>query len=76
MAAPERVIEGINLIKKHARAKGQVKQAGIIEIEATIPVSNVMFVCAKCNKPSRIGMTFLGDGRRVRTCRSCHEVIN
>ncbi|MDD4859272.1 MAG: 50S ribosomal protein L24 [Dehalococcoidales bacterium] len=70
------MVEGVNLIKKARRATGQVKQAGIIELEAPIPVANVMLVCAKCEKPTRVGMTFLGDGRRVRVCRVCHEVID
>lgn len=73
----ERVlVEGINFIKKHSRAKGAVKQAGIIEREAPIHVSNVMLVCGKCNHPTRISFRFLQDGRKVRACRSCGEVID
>jgi Ribosomal protein L24 len=42
----------------------------------TVTVSNVMFLCDKCNKPGRIGYEKLEDGRKVRICRSCHEVID
>ena len=70
------MVEGVNFIKKHSKARGAAKQAGIIDLEAAIPVSNVMFLCAKCNKPSRVGMVKLEDGRRVRVCRSCREVID
>ncbi|MBI4266815.1 MAG: 50S ribosomal protein L24 [Chloroflexi bacterium] len=70
------LVEGVNFIKKHSKAKAQVRQAGIIELEAPINVSNVMLLCAKCNKPARIGFRTLDDGRRVRVCRSCHEVID
>ncbi len=70
------LVEGINFIKKHARAIRQVRQAGIIEREATISVSNVMLLCAKCNHPSRIGFRVLEDGRKVRVCRVCGEVID
>ena len=70
------VVEGINFIKKHARATGQVKQAGIIEQEAPITVSNVMLLCSRCNHPTRVGFRFLEDGKKVRICRSCHEVID
>ena len=70
------IIEGINHIKKHARATGQAKQAGIIEREAKINVSNVMLLCTRCNNPARIGARFLEDGRKVRFCRSCGEVID
>ena len=70
------LVDGINFIKKHARATGQVRQAGIIEREAPIHVSNLMLVCNKCNRPTRIGFRFLDDGKKVRFCRSCHEVID
>jgi large subunit ribosomal protein L24 len=77
-AYPEKdtiMIEGVNMIKKHAKAKPQVKQAGIIEREAPISVSDVMLVCAKCNKPARIGYKILQDGRKARVCRACGEVV-
>ncbi len=70
------IVEGINFIKKHSKARGAVRQAGIIDLEAPLHVSNVMYLCAKCNKPARIGMQKLEDGRRVRFCRSCGEVID
>ena len=73
----ERVlVEGINFIKRHSRARGVVRQAGIIEREASIHVSNVMLLCNKCNHPARVGFRFLADGRKVRTCHSCGEVID
>ena len=70
------IVEGINFVKKHARATGQARQAGIIELEAPLHVSNVMLLCSRCNRPSRVGFRFLEDGRKVRICRSCHEVID
>ncbi len=70
------MVEGVNMIKRHARATGQARQAGIIEREAPLHVSNVMLVCEKCNKPARIGYHTLDDGKKVRVCRSCHEVID
>lgn len=70
------MVEGINFMKKHARATGQVRQAGIIEREAPIKISNVMFLCNKCNHPTRIGFHFLEDGKKVRFCKACSEVID
>ena len=70
------IVEGINFIKKHSRARGQVRQAGIIDLEAQIDASNVMLLCGKCNRPTRVGFTFLDDGRKVRICRKCNEVID
>ncbi len=70
------LIEGINFIKKHVRAMRQGSQAGIIEREESINVSNVMLLCSKCNHPARVGFHFLEDGKKVRVCQVCHEVID
>jgi len=70
------LVDGVNFIKKHTRAVRGVRQAGIIEREAPIHMSNVMLLCSKCNRPTRIGFGFLEDGRKIRICRSCHEVID
>lgn len=69
------IVEGVNFIKRHMRARGPARQAGIIEREALIHVSNVMLLCSKCNRPARLGFRFL-VGKKVRTCRACQEVID
>ena len=63
------MVEGVNMVKKHAKAKQQVKQAGIIEREAPVSAASVMLVCSKCNKPARVGYRILQDGRKARFCR-------
>ena len=70
------VIEHVNMIKKHARAVKQARQAGIIEREASINISNVMLVCTKCSKATKVGSRFLEDGKKVRYCKTCGEVID
>ncbi len=70
------LVEGVNFIKKHTKPKGQVRQAGIIEREAPLDVSNVMLLCPKCGKPARIGKNTLDDGKRVRYCKVCQEVLD
>jgi large subunit ribosomal protein L24 len=70
------IVEGVNFIKKHSKARGQARQAGIIDLEAPLHISNVMLLCAKCNKPGRIGYKRLEDGRKVRFCRTCNEVVD
>jgi len=70
------LVDGINFIKRHTRATKQIRQAGIIEREAPIRVSNVMLMCSRCNRPARVGFQILDDGRKVRVCRSCGEVID
>jgi large subunit ribosomal protein L24 len=70
------LVEGLNMIKRHSRARRAARQAGIIELEAPIHVSNVMLLCNKCAKPTRVGYKILDDGKKVRICRSCQEVID
>ncbi len=70
------IIEGVNFIKKHTRATGRVRQAGIIDRESPIHISDVMLLCDKCHHPVRIGLRFLEDGKKVRYCKSCKEVID
>ena len=73
----ERVlIDGINFIKRHTRAIQQVRHAGIIEREAPIHLSDVMLLCTRCDKPTRVGFRLLEGGRKVRVCNVCHEVID
>ena len=70
------VVEGVNMIKRHSRTRGKARQSGIIELEAPLHVSDVKLVCDKCGKPTRVGFRFLDDGRKVRVCHSCGEVID
>lgn len=70
------IVEGLNLIKRHSKTKGKTRQAGIIELEGPIHVSNVMVICNKCNKPARLGYRVLEDGKRARFCHSCSEIID
>ena len=69
------IVEGANMIKKHSKARAATRQAGIVEREAPLHVSKVMLICNKCNRPARVGFRFL-EGKRVRVCSSCHEVID
>jgi large subunit ribosomal protein L24 len=73
------VISGINVVKKHQRpmraGRAQV-QPGIIEFEAPIHISNVMLVCPQCDQRTRVGFTWLEDGRKVRVCKQCDEIID
>ena len=70
------LVDGVNFIKKHARAVRGVRQAGIIEREASIHISNVMLLCNKCHHPTRVAVRFLEGGKKTRFCRVCQEVID
>jgi large subunit ribosomal protein L24 len=69
------LIERINIIKRHMKPSKKYSQGGIIEKEAPLHISNVMLVCSKCDKPTRIGNTVLSDGKKARICKKCKEVI-
>jgi large subunit ribosomal protein L24 len=70
------IIENINMMKKHARASAKHRQGGIIESESPIHWSNVMLMCSKCVTPVRIKMKRLEDGKKIRVCRKCNEIID
>ncbi len=70
------LVDGVNMVKRHVKARQDVKQAGIIEREATLDLSDVMLICNKCSKPARVGFRILEDGKKVRFCRNCQEVID
>ena len=70
------VVEGANMIKRHIRARPNVRQAGIIQQEAPFHISNAMLVCTHCDRAVRVGHKFLENNKKVRVCASCREVID
>jgi len=69
------VVEKIHMIKRHMRPSRLTQQGGIIEREGKIHASNVMLVCTRCDRPVRIGKKYLDDGKKVRICRKCGDVV-
>jgi large subunit ribosomal protein L24 len=70
------VIEHVNMIKRHQRPTPKLRQGGIIEREGPLAVSNVLLVCGRCNRPVRVGIKVLNDGRKVRACKRCGESVD
>jgi large subunit ribosomal protein L24 len=70
------IVENINKIKRHTRPNASNRQGGIVEREASIDWSNVMLMCNKCLSPVRIKMKIFDDGKKVRVCRKCDEIID
>ena len=68
------IIEGINLVKKHQRARSQTKPSGIVTVPAPIHISNVLLICSKCGKKTKIKKDKI-ENRRVRICKECGEII-
>ncbi len=70
------LVENINVVKRHTKPSAQNRQGGIIETEALIQSSNVQLMCNKCIQPTRIKMRRLEDGKKIRVCRKCNEIID
>ncbi|GBF77044.1 50S ribosomal protein L24 [Paenibacillus sp. 598K] len=64
------LVEGVNMVKKHARPSQQNPQGGILEQEAAIHVSNVMLIDPKTGKPTRVGYKVQENGKKVRVAKS------
>lgn len=70
------LIEQLNMVKRHQKARSPQSASGIIEKEAPLHLSNIMIMCDKCNAPVRMGKRTLDDGRDVRVCRRCGEQLD
>jgi large subunit ribosomal protein L24 len=70
------VVAGVHMIKRHTKPGRVRTQAGIIEREGPIALSNVMLICTKCNKTTRVGYKFIENGNKMRVCRKCGEIID
>jgi len=68
------VVEGVNIIVKHIKA-GRARQAGRVEVEGPLPISNVMLVCPSCGKPTRVGIRENEAGKNSRFCKKCDATI-
>ena len=70
------VVEGVNLVKKHQKPKNNYQQGGIVEKEGAINSSNVMLICPRCNKPTKVAKDVMDNGQKSRVCKKCKEVID
>ena len=69
------VVQGVNIAKKHTKPKGMGQPGGIVEVEATIHLSNLKLVDPKSDKPTKVGFRVLEDGRKVRVAKATGAVI-
>ncbi len=64
------VVKGVNVRKKHVKAKRQGDESGIIPVECSIPSSKVNVVCPKCGKTTKVGYGMEKD-KKIRICKKC-----
>ena len=69
------LVQGLQMVKKHARKSRDDQQGGIVQKESSVHISNLMVVCQKCSRPTRVGYSNLSDGTKVRICKKCKEII-
>jgi large subunit ribosomal protein L24 len=65
------IIEGVNRVYRHLRRSRKNPQGGRLEIEAPVRLSNLLPVCSKCGKATRVGFKVEESGKKVRVCRRC-----
>ncbi|MCK5080914.1 MAG: 50S ribosomal protein L24 [Candidatus Moranbacteria bacterium] len=72
LTAKKRVkIEGVNVVKKHQKAKRSGEKGQLISLSMPIDISKVQLICPKCSKPSRVGRVMDGD-KKFRVCKKCN----
>jgi len=71
------LVEKVNMVKRHTKPNPYAQQAGgIVEKESPLHVSNVALLCDACAKPTRVGYRTTADGKKVRFCKKCNEMID
>ena len=69
------VVEGMNLLVKHLRARRGGERGQRVQFPSSLPVSRVMLVCPKCGKPTRVGARILADRTKQRECKKCAQTF-
>lgn len=70
------VVEKLNMVKKHLKPTQSAPHGGIQDVERAVLASTVILICPHCNKPTRVGHTLSGEGKYVRICRKCKEMLD
>lgn len=69
------IVEGLNILTKYLKPRKRGEKGERIQFNAPLFVSNVMILCSKCGRPSRIGIRRLPDRKRERYCHQCDQTI-
>lgn len=68
------LVEGVNLRKKHQKAKKTGEKGQVIEMPSPINISNIKLICPQCGKPTRIGYK-IADKKKFRVCKKCSQEV-
>ena len=74
------IIENVGIVKRHTRPSQKNPQGGVVQKEGSIHASNVMVICPKCGKPTRVGRAHVTDPtsnkkKTMRVCKQCSEMF-
>ncbi len=69
------VVDGVNVQKKHKKARSAQETSGIVEQAGPIDASNVLVVCPACGKATRVAHAEV-DGKKVRVCKKCQKPLD
>jgi large subunit ribosomal protein L24 len=69
------ILEGVNVAKRHAKPTRHTMQGGIIDKFMPVHVSSVSLLCKSCGEPTRVGLRFDDQGRKLRVCRKCEAEL-
>lgn len=72
----EVLVSGLNMFKRHMKAKSEGKAGGIIDIFKPLALAKIALICPKCGKQTRIGYIKDKDESKSRICRKCQGVIS
>lgn len=70
------IVEGVSMASHHTKPRKQGDSGGILKKETPIYASKVMLVCQKCGSAARTGHKFLENGKKVRYCKKCNEMLD
>lgn len=70
------VVEGLNLAVKHVRPRRAGEKGQRIQFPVPLNISNVLLICTKCSKPTRVGYKLLENDKKLRMCKKCKEIID
>lgn len=68
------LVENMNMYKKHVAKSEQMPKGGVVDLSRPLRISNAMFLCPKCKKPSRVGYKIV-DTKKIRICKKCTKAV-
>ncbi|MGB4339803.1 MAG: 50S ribosomal protein L24 [Candidatus Hydrothermia bacterium] len=70
------LVEGVNIVKRHMRARSAEQPSGIIQMEAPIHASNVKLICPLCGEATMVSFVVKENGEKSRVCKKCGKEID